>query len=434
MEAAIFFEDQSAAYGIGYPVQGKISVVCRIPNSVSVPVDVIVGKMSSEKLVQRRRILFCLQNLYLGGVPRALSCLLPILEQAGFDVEIFCPSQDGPFWAEFLKRGLIRQDTLLRYCSLDHRAVRSLFRRTLVVFIKALRVLSRFLGNDIYYSRLSRWARFFCGKYDVVVAYSEGDMTEMVAKISASLKISWVHIDYKRFQVYNQRRDESGIYACFDRIVSPSRFSADSFSEVYPQLKDRVFVVPNVVDADAVLLKSRETENLDSRFDTTSFTIVSVGRICGEKQFYRIPEIARRISEDFKWFIIGGGSKLETDELLSCIAEEGMQDKVVWLGPKENPYPYLRQADLLVSLSLSETFSYAIYEAKILHVPVIAAPFGSAEDVFSDGFGQVLDVEAIPAEIHRMIRDVSYYKQCKSVASRYAYRPDISSVVGLFNE
>ena len=52
----------------------------------------------------------------------------------------------------------------------------------------------------------------------------------------------------------------------------------------------------------------------------------------------------------FKWYLVGDGSLSE--KIINESKELGVQDRVILLGTKLNPYPYLKQADLYVQTSI----------------------------------------------------------------------------------
>ena len=77
--------------------------------------------------------------------------------------------------------------------------------------------------------------------------------------------------------------------------------------------------------------------------------LLSIGRFTHAKNYDNVPDIARRIVtdhgiNDLRWYIIGFGG----DEQLirRNIDRAGMQEHVVLLGKKSNPYPYIKACDL----------------------------------------------------------------------------------------
>ena len=57
---------------------------------------------------------------------------------------------------------------------------------------------------------------------------------------------------------------------------------------------------------------------------------------------------------------------------MQAISDHSVENEVICLGNKTNPYPYFKVADLLVSTSSSEACPMIFNEAKILNLPVMA--------------------------------------------------------------
>lgn len=56
-----------------------------------------------------------------------------------------------------------------------------------------------------------------------------------------------------------------------------------------------------------------------------------------------------------------------------------------FIGIKENPYPYIRWADIYIQPSRFEGKSVAVEEAKILYKPVIVTNYSTAGDQINHG-------------------------------------------------
>lgn len=120
--------------------------------------------------------------------------------------------------------------------------------------------------------------------------------------------------------------------------------------------------------------------------------LLSIGRFCTAKNYDNVPDIACRLIEngisDLKWYIIGYGG----DEALirSKIAEAGMEDHVILLGKKENPYPYIKACDIYVQPSRYEGKSITVREAQILCKPVVVTNYPTAKSQINDGVDGVI--------------------------------------------
>ena len=84
------------------------------------------------------------------------------------------------------------------------------------------------------------------------------------------------------------------------------------------------------------------------------------------------------------------------------------------LGQKNNPYPYIKNANLFVSGSLSETFGLSILEALVLGTPSIAYRFDAINEVLDDTNGLVVDsFENLGYVIEKLINNNLIYRQLK---------------------
>lgn len=355
---------------------------------------------------RKRRLLFCVENFQHGGINKALENIISLIDRDSYDLGIFVANQEqGSYKATFSPFLKYDGDNILRAFCTNYRKHTGFSRYFLILF-KAIRKFFQRLGVDIFDLYLNRWVRRISDDgYDCVVSFAEGYITKFVSKVKGH-KVAWIHIDYKRHLQYVGRVDELDIYRRFDSIVIPSQFSGKSFIDCYPELTDRVVVIPNVIDIESVRQKSGEESCIDHLFSLDNFNIVSVGRICYEKRFFEIPKIADSIRQNnvnFRWYIIGDGSDVETNILLEEIKKYNVSEFVVPLGRKNNPYPYIAKSDLLVSTSFSETFSYVVFEAKSLGIPVVCADFGTATEILTEDEGVICPLPSMADEIERLI-------------------------------
>ena len=99
-------------------------------------------------------------------------------------------------------------------------------------------------------------------------------------------------------------------------------------------------------------------------------------------------EIAKEKNINFKWFIIGYGG----DEQLihDKIKESGMEDEVIILGKKANPYPYIKKCDIYIQPSRYEGKAVTVLEAQMLGKPVVITDFPSSDSQLEDGIDGVI--------------------------------------------
>lgn len=264
--------------------------------------------------------------------------------------------------------------------------------------------------------------RFNCDKYDAVIAYQEGYPTTFVANVKAKYKIAWIHSMYSRWGGEKTARE----YDKMNSIVCVSETAKRDMLSLYHNNVDRIHVVKNSLDKDEIIRLSK-VETLQKG---DCFQIISVGRIDPVKRFSMIPVIAKELRDKglkFKWSIVGGvADKREHETILKRIREDGLEDSVILEGQMSNPYPAIKNSDLLVCLSSSETFNYTLTEARILGVPVVSADFPAAQEFINDGKdGIISSVEQMIDVIYNLITNTDCYQRQKEVLNEYHYDNEV---------
>ena len=251
--------------------------------------------------------------------------------------------------------------------------------------------------------------------YDIIVGFQEGLATRFASQFTCPRKIAWIHCDYAN--AYGEEVNELDLYNGFEKVVCVSQFTRQGFVGRYPALADKTVAIHNIFDAERVIEKSKESID-DPRFDTSRFSIISLGRVHEVKRFYLIPEIAAQMKStglDFRWYILGSADILsELQRLTDAIKKHRMEENVIYLGSKANPYPFLKAADLMVTLSKSEACPMIFNEAKMLHVPIVSADFGSAFEFIEDGkTGIISPLADFSNAIMRIFSDVELRERIK---------------------
>lgn len=206
-------------------------------------------------------------------------------------------------------------------------------------------------------------------------------------KVSARRRLAWIHTDYSKVSVNAER--ELPVWSAYDAIASISDDVSSSFVKTFPALAERVLLIENILSADLVRGRAGEAD-VSAEFDG-KVNLLSIGRYCTAKNYDNVPDICRRLRAmglDVKWFIIGyGGSEAL---IRQRIAEAGMEEHVVLLGKKENPYPYIKACDIYVQPSRYEGKSVTVREAQMLCKPVVVTAYPTAASQIADGIDGVI--------------------------------------------
>ena len=93
--------------------------------------------------------------------------------------------------------------------------------------------------------------------------------------------------------------------------------------------------------------------------------------------------------------------------LHELVARAGLQDRVSWLGEREDVPELMRALDVLLLPSWEEPFGRAVIEAMALGVPVLATEVGGPAEILTDGREGYLLPPRAPAAWARAIAELA---------------------------
>ena len=226
------------------------------------------------------------------------------------------------------------------------------------------------------------------GEYDLAISYNYPHNI-VLDKVKAKKKIGWLHTDYRHISINEEL--ELPIWSRYDYIVSISLGVTEGFLTVFPTLKDKMLECENMLPK-AYIEKKAAQGSLVKKDDV--LTLCSVGRISKAKNYDNIPYMAAVLKElfksqsakikykDFKWVIVGPGDHSSIDALSEKL---GVSENVVFMGPSDNPYPYIKGCDIYVHPSRYEGKSIVVREAQMLCKPVIITNYPTAKSQINTG-------------------------------------------------
>ena len=347
----------------------------------------------------RKRVLFVMPSYEIGGITVSLYSLLSKIDPARVEADILA-APVGAYKGKMPNCTELAQNIWLSYPYVGG----GLLVKTFQTIVYGLRAFLAKVHINLF--PLIYWIggkSLGTDKYDAVVCFSEG-IAYKVSCIPTKKYIQWIHCDYSRHLAMNNPQRERYAYTRADKVVCVSEYAKQVFSEIYPEFADKVVAIHNVLNVEDIQARAKDVESMDERFQTDVFTIISCGRLDPVKQFNMIPSIANRLKQitdkDFRWYILGDGDKEESNTIESEIKNFKLEEVVILLGAKSNPYPYMANAGLYVCTSQSESFPLVVNEAKALKVPVISNDFPSVRESIEEGIdGYVIPIEYMAEKI-----------------------------------
>lgn len=350
-----------------------------------------------------RKILVLNNDLDFGGIQKSLITFLDFLDNSGnCEVDLMLWKKDGPLQKMLPKNTQIifqNYGPSLADVRKEHNIVNqiTLFFQY-VKFIFYARVLQK---PWLFYSPLTK-------HYDAVVSFTHSGYPRFFAidRVSATDKYLWFH-----HGSYNASPTDKGTdrkyYEKFNKIITVSSSNRDMLADHFPELKDKLFVIPNILNATAInALAAEPFKKMDK--STGSYNFVTVSRFSQEKGLDLAINIAFELKErglKFRWFFVGDGDLFfSTKELAE---EKKVGDVCVFVGSKENPYPYFKHADLYVQTSYVEAHPITLCEALILRKLIITTDLPSTRELLQDGHLGILckpDAGIFAGEILKLLQ------------------------------
>lgn len=121
----------------------------------------------------------------------------------------------------------------------------------------------------------------------------------------------------------------------------------------------------NPIDKSEVINKSKLKPEIELNLDPNKFYFLCVGRFHKTKKQIEIIKSLQYVNENIVVVFIGNGSEL--DKCKSLSRKLLLENRVVFLGNINNPYPYYAKIDFYISASSSEGFPNSLIEAVFLN-------------------------------------------------------------------
>ena len=325
-----------------------------------------------------RHILIFSHALELGGAERALIGLLHALDYTKAHVDLFLMRHEGEL-LQYIPRQVNLLPEIPQYASLATPLKNVIKKRQAgVAFGRFLgkmaarrreRELGITSGSVIGLEYSHKYTRPFMPpvsnrEYDLAISFLTPHYF-VAEKVKAKKRIAWIHTDYTKIAL--DRESEKNMWGRYDHIASISDSVGECFCQVFPELQDRLVKIENILPA--AMIRQSASADCPSDFPADgTLRLLSIGRYCEAKNFDNVPDICRRLLEmgqNIKWYIIGFG---DGEALIRRkISEAGMDNHVILLGKRSDPYPYIAHCDLYVQPSRYEGNSVTVTGIKPDH-------------------------------------------------------------------
>ena len=340
--------------------------------------------------MNRKRIIFVVSHITMGGIIKSLINLCRVLTPEEYDITVLALADtkgltdELPPYVKVLFASRNKTESFdKQYSQFWKKHYGSLVKHT---FNKKIPTAIRVVLYQILKIENKQFIKYVKKllenlTFDISVGYTHSDASNVaVFSINANKKYLFYHDGKIREHI-----NDTDYYNKADRIVAVSQGVKNELIRKRHIPKEKVIVLHNIFDLKSI----KEKAQVHCEFDETrKLKIGTIARISKEKGIIQAIQAAKILADsniDFLWFIVGPGDKdfFETCEQL--INNYNLNNYIVFTGSRDNPFPYIRTADIYVQPSEFEALPGTVVEAMVLEKPIVSTKNYGAEELITNG-------------------------------------------------
>ncbi|KAB2460690.1 glycosyltransferase [Bacillus sp. CH126_4D] len=351
----------------------------------------------------KKKILFMVINMNIGGTEKALLNMVTEIPKDKYEVTILMLEKKGDF-LNFIPKG-VRIEYVKDYEEMQYilnkpsqLVIADLIKQRKIV--KALQLAVLYVISKIMKERsvilkycLQNYEDVY-RNYDIAIAYA-GPMdfiSYFVAnKIEARQKIQWIHFDIEK--IYFNKHFVNKVYKKFQHVFVVSDLGKMKLTQTVPELINKTETFLNIISPEMICKMANEGIGFADDFE--GVRILTVGRLSIEKGQDLTISVLAKLKEagyNVKWYCIGDGKERGMYEKL--VKNYDVQRDYIFLGAVSNPYPFMKQCDIYVQPSRHEGYCITLAEARCFNNPIISTNFtGASEQIIHNHNGLIVQFD-----------------------------------------
>ena len=307
-----------------------------------------------------KKLLFSAYSLDIGGIEKALVTLLNELQKRDYEITLVLEKKDGIFLQEL--------NSNIKVITYTPNNDKNIIKRKIINCVQRI-----------------KFALKYKNKFDFSASFATySNSASFVSRTASKNSCLWVHSDYctiyknninQMIKFFKEKK-----YNKFKHLIFVSKKAKQSFIEIFPKEKEKVIVCNNLVDYQKIIRLSNENIELSK---SEEVTFLNVGRHDEkEKRLNRIIEVAKKLSENnYKFKILFVGEGKDTEKYKNIVKEYKLEKQILFVGKKQNPYPYFKISDCVILTSDYEGYPVVFLESMILNKPIITTKVSDYEDI-----------------------------------------------------
>jgi len=217
-----------------------------------------------------------------------------------------------------------------------------------------------------------------------------------------------------QFKLYKLRRQLKGL-----NLIAVSKGVQDDALNIVKLKPKSIQTIYNPIDIHTIQKLANNNHNIKYQD-----YIIHIGRFVSQKRHDRLIRAYLQSNINGKLLLIGQGPlKEQSKELVSTL---GLTDNVIFHDQLQNPYPFIKNAKLLILSSDYEGLGFVLLEALALQTPIISTdcPHGPKEifkNYISENLIAIDDEDALARQIHKVYTHPDDYIPDHSCINPFTY-------------
>lgn len=296
------------------------------------------------------KILFCANTLCIGGIEKSLINLLNNIDYNKYKIDLVLENKSG----ELLDK-VPKNVNIIEY--------------------KVHKLKFKPLQKLLNYKNQILWKIKKKNKYDCAICYATYSYpANKLSQMSSKNTVLFIHSDYTK--IYNKTDlktfFDTRLINEFKKIIFVSNEAKENLLKYYPNIVEKTEVINNIIDIETIKTLSKEKPTI--KFDKNDINLLFVGRLDEtSKNITTQLKLIENLKNEFnniKLYLLGDGPDKEL--YTKYIKQNKLENNIIFLGQKLNPYPYILQADYILLTSNYEGYPVIFNEATVLKKDIIS--------------------------------------------------------------
>ena len=345
-----------------------------------------------------KKLLFAAYSLDVGGIEKALVTLLNELQKKEYEITLVLEQKEGIFLKELNPK--------IQVVTYTPNNDTNILKRKIINLLQQIKFSLKYKN-----------------KFDFSASFATySNSGAFVSRTASQNSYLWGHADYLTLHEDDKEKTKDFFrqkkYNKFKKIIFVSNEGKESFISLFPEMKEKTIVCNNLIDNKKIEELANEKIELEK---DEIITFLNVGRHDErQKRLSKLVEVAAKLKqEQYKFKILFVGDGQDTEKYKKMVQEKDLQEYIIFLGRKQNPYPYFKISDCVILTSDYEGYPVVFLESMILNKPIITTKVSDYEEIEGKyGYTTTKEIEDIYDKMKQFIENGFQIKE-KFDADKY---------------